>query len=77
MKTGSVFKINKTQAVRLPMETRFPEEVKNVTVRVFGNERILTPVENSWDSFFQGGLEVSKDFMEERASQAQSERESL
>ena len=77
MKTGSVFRTNKTQAVRLPADSRFPEDVKKVTVRVIGNERILTPVENSWDSFFNSGLEVSDDFMQERASQDQNERESF
>ncbi|MCM8527587.1 MAG: antitoxin [Lentisphaeraceae bacterium] len=75
MKVGSVFKTNKTQAVRLPIDSRFPEDVKKVTVRVVGNERILTPVDNSWDSFFKGDLEVSDDFMQERASQDQNERE--
>ena len=52
MVTGSVFVNNRTQAVRLPAETRFPDDVKKVTVRVLGKERILTPVENAWDSFF-------------------------
>lgn len=52
MSTGSVFVNNRTQAVRLPTEVRFPETVKKVTVRVVGKDRILSPVENTWDSFF-------------------------
>ncbi|EEP94952.1 Possible virulence-associated protein [Yersinia aldovae ATCC 35236] len=54
---------------------RFPENVKSVTVRAVGNERILSPVENSWDSFFFNSPRVSDDFLTERAEQHQSERE--
>jgi antitoxin VapB len=77
MSTGSVFVNNRTQAVRLPAETRFPENVKKVTVRVVGRDRVLSPVENSWDSFFLSEERVSDDFMTERASQEQREREAF
>lgn len=77
MSTGSVFVNNRTQAVRLPAETRFPENVKKVTVRVVGQDRVLSPVENSWDSFFLSEQYVSDDFMTERASQEQPEREAF
>ena len=74
---GTVFVNNRTQAVRLPAETRFPESVKKVIVRVVGNERVLSPVDNLWDSFFMTSEGVSDDFMNERASQVQPEREAL
>lgn len=77
MSTGSVFVNNRTQAVRLPADTRFPEGVKQVTVRVVGKDRILSPVENTWDSFFLSEECVSNDFMQERASQEQPEREAF
>ncbi|MDX2506304.1 MAG: type II toxin-antitoxin system VapB family antitoxin [Gammaproteobacteria bacterium] len=77
MATGSVFVNNRTQAIRLPTATRFPDEVKKVTVRVLGKDRILSPVESTWDSFFLSEDHVSDDFMEQRASQEQSERESF
>ena len=77
MSTGSVFVNNRTQAVRLPADTRFPEGVKQVTVRVVGKDRILSPVENTWDSFFLSEERVSNDFMQERASQEQPEREAF
>ncbi len=77
MDNGTVFKNNSTQAVRLPVEARFPEDVKKVTVRVIGHERILTPIQHSWDSFFLQGANVSDDFMTERANQQQSEREAF
>lgn len=77
MDTGTVFKNNNTQAVRLPVEARFPDDVKKVAVRVVGKDRILTPVANSWDSFFLQGTAVTDDFMTERASQEQQEREAF
>jgi antitoxin VapB len=77
MALGSVFENNRTQAVRLPIETRFPEGVKKVVVRVVGLERIISPASNTWDSFFLSKDSVSDDFMTERSSQHQSEREPL
>jgi antitoxin VapB len=77
MPTGSVFVNNRTQAVRLPAETRFPDDVKQVLVRVVGQDRVLSPITNTWDSFFMVEEGVSDDFMSERASQEQSERESF
>jgi len=77
MALGSVFENNRTQAVRLPVETRFPEGVKKVIVRVVGLDRIISPINNAWDSFFLSKEGVSDDFITERASQDQSDRESL
>ena len=77
MSTGSVFVNNDTQAVRLPADTRFPDDVKQVNVRIVGKDRVLSPVDNTWDSFFLSEEHVSDDFMEERASQKQSEREAF
>lgn len=75
MSQGTVFTSNRTQNVRIPADVRFPDDVKNVIVRAVGKERILVPVENAWDSFFLEGSGVSDDFMNERASQEQAERE--
>ncbi len=77
MSTGSVFVNNRTQAVRLPADTRFPSDVKHVNVRVVGKDRILSPVDSTWDSFFLADDRVSEDFMEDRASQEQVEREAF
>lgn len=74
---GTVFVNNRTQAVRLPLDVRLPEGVHKVEVRARGNERIIAPLGQTWDSFFQGGPEVSEDFMSERASQDQPERDAL
>ena len=77
MPIGAVFVHNHTQAVRLPADTRFPDEVKHVTVRVVGKDRVLSPVDSAWDSFFSSEEGVSDDFLEERASQEQAEREAF
>jgi antitoxin VapB len=77
MATGSIFKNNKTQSVRLPADTRFPDSVKRVNVRVVGVDRVLSPIDNTWDTFFLSKSTVSDDFMLERASQEQPERELL
>lgn len=76
MTASTVFTHNRTQAVRLPAEVQFPEEVKKVVVRFAGRERIISPVGAVWDSFFLGGSNIpTDDFMNERASQDQPARE--
>lgn len=75
MSEGTVFVNNRTQAVRLPVDSRFPENVKKVVVRIVGKDRVLSPVENAWDTFFLSDDGVSDDFIMERASQTQPERE--
>lgn len=77
MSTSTVFTNNRSQAIRLPADMRLPTFVKRVNVRARGLERIITPVENTWDSFFLDGPAVPDDFLPERASQEQAERESL
>ncbi|TYG33531.1 antitoxin [Lonepinella koalarum] len=77
MVEASVFMTNRTQAVRLPAEVRFDENVKKVAVRVVGQERILTPLDQMWESFFLSPNKVSDDFMNERDQGVQPERESF
>jgi antitoxin VapB len=75
--TTTVFTNNRSQAVRLPAEVRLPENVKKVTVRAMGMSRIISPVGSTWTEFFQQGPQASDDFLAERATQAQAEREAL
>ena len=80
MSSTTVFTNNRSQAVRLPADARFPDSVKKVQVRVVGADRVISPVEQAWDSFFhpeQANAGVTDDFMADRASQAQPDRESL
>ncbi|OYY17218.1 MAG: antitoxin [Polynucleobacter sp. 24-46-87] len=73
----TVFTNNRSQAVRLPAEARLPDDVKKVIVRIRGRERIITPLENTWDNFFLSGPSVSNDFMNERGEQKPVKREDL
>ena len=74
MATGSVFQNNRTQAVRLPAGTRFPGSVKKVRVRVLGCDRVLSPLDQTWDSFFL--VDDDEDIRIERGKQGnQKERE--
>lgn len=74
MTYASVFYNNRTQAVRLPADMRFDDTVKKVIIRKVGNERILMPVENVWDSFFDNpAFKVDESF--QRGEQISSQRE--
>ena len=63
MSASTVFTNNRTQAVRLPADLRFPDSVKKVEVRAVGNERIIAPADQAWDSFFLGTNLTSADFI--------------
>ena len=76
MTSSTVFMNNRTQAVRLPADMRFEKNIKKVTVRKQGTDRIISPEGASWDSFFLGyAPAVSQDFMEERDPGWQPARE--
>ena len=77
MAISTVFTNNRTQAVRLPAELRLPDNVKKVEIRARGKDRIISPVGHRWDDFFLNGPSVSDDFMNERSSQTQAQREEL
>ena len=77
MSITTVFTNNRSQAVRLPADVRLPEGVKKVQVRARGVDRIISPVGHTWDEFFLNGPKASDDFLGERASQQQAEREAL
>jgi antitoxin VapB len=77
MVATTLFINNRTQAVRLPVELRLPSDVKRVDIRARGVERIISPLNQSWDSFFKDGPLPTADFMTERASQSQTERERI
>lgn len=74
---STVFTNNRTQAVRLPVDLRFPDSVKKVEVRAVGHERIIAPADRAWDSFFLGANLPSEDFMSVRAGQEQVDRETF
>ena len=49
---SSIFKSNRSQAVRLPKDIAFADSVKQVAVWRHGNQRILAPADAVWDTFF-------------------------
>lgn len=77
MSISTVFTNNRSQAVRLPADVRLPEGVKKVHMRARGVDRIISPEGHAWDEFFLNGPKASEDFLTERATQQQAEREGL
>jgi antitoxin VapB len=73
---ASLFKSNKSQALRLPKPVAYPETVRQVDIVVQGRARIITPAGESWDSWFDGEG-VSNDFMENRDQPEHQEREAF
>jgi len=72
----TLFKSNKTQAVRLPKPVALPDSIKKVEIIAIGNTRIITPAGASWDHWFDGPG-VSDDFMLDRDQPADQKRETL
>jgi antitoxin VapB len=48
----TLFKSNRTQAVRLPRDVGFPDDIREVTIIRDGKRRIIAPADSSWDDFF-------------------------
>lgn len=72
----TLFKSNKSQAIRLPKPVALPDSIKKVDIVAIGNTRIITPAGESWDQWFDGPG-VSADFMIERDQPAGQTRETL
>ena len=65
MSRSTVFKSNKTQAVRLPKAVAFPENVKKVEIIAKGSARVILPAGGTWADFF-AGPRLDDDFLEQR-----------
>ncbi len=65
MQRASLFKSNKSQAVRLPKAVAYPDSVKQVDIVAIGRARLIAPAGESWDSWFDD-VGVSDDFMADR-----------
>ncbi|MEM0911931.1 MAG: type II toxin-antitoxin system VapB family antitoxin [Pseudomonadota bacterium] len=70
----TIFKSNKSQAVRLPKAVEMPKNIKNVDIVAQGNNRIISPAGTAWDAWFEGES-VSDDFMGNRDQPIPQERE--
>lgn len=69
MPRTTVFRNNRSQAVRLPKAVSFSEDVRAVEVIAVGRDRLISPADAVWDGFFDGPS-VSEDFMEDRNQSA-------
>lgn len=72
----TVFKSNKTQAIRLPKPVALPDTIKSVDIVAIGNIRIITPAGESWDQWFDS-RGVSDDLMLDRDQPTDQQREAL
>ena len=56
---ATVFKSNRSQAVRLPKAVAFPDDVKELRVIREGNGLLLVPADAVWDDFLKGpGIDI-------------------
>ena len=76
-KRASIFRNGSNQAVRLPQELRFPENVKEVRIRKQGDALLLSPVRSDWSSFFALQIDVPDDFLADRRDTPPQSREPL
>lgn len=76
MDQGAVFKSNRSQAVRIPKAVALPADVTRVDIVAIGRARLLVPVGESWDTWFEGES-VTADFLKEREQPASQMREAL
>jgi len=72
----TVFKSNQTQAVRLPKAVALPDSIKKVDIVAVGNVRIISPMGESWNQWFEAEG-VSDDFMMQREQPKDQEREAF
>lgn len=76
MEHTTLFKSNRSQAVRLPKAIAFPDDVREVSIIKAGKARIIVPAAAAWDVWFDGPG-VSADFMSERDQPQDQQRESF
>jgi antitoxin VapB len=73
MAHSTLFKSNRSQAVRIPKDLEFDPKVKLVSIRKIGNTRVVAPINRSWDDFFNSpGVKLPK-----RAQPKTQKRESF
>lgn len=76
MTEASVFKSNRSQAIRLPKQMALPEDVRKVEIYRSGHALVIVPAGRRWDDFFDAEP-VSSDFMSERTQPAIQERDAF
>lgn len=77
MTRSTVFKSNRSQAVRIPKQVAFPDDVHQVEVIKIGHSRLVSPVGKRWDDFFARESRASDDFLATREQPSLEKREDL
>ena len=75
MQTAKLFKIGRSQVVRLPKEFRFSGD--DVYIKKYQGIVMLLPMESPWTSLVDSLDRFSSDFMDERNQPDQQRRASL
>jgi antitoxin VapB len=65
MARSTVFKTNRTQAVRIPKDLAFPDDVKEVEITRDGEKLIVVPTQGGWAEYFRTRIPLSDDFPED------------
>ena len=52
MTSTTLFRSNRSQAVRLPKDVAFPEGIREVNILRDGARRVIVPADAVWDDFF-------------------------
>jgi antitoxin VapB len=74
MSRSTVFKNNKTQAIRVPKALAFPDDVKEVEIKREGNNLVVMPIrKTSWAAFF-ALPRIDDDFLNDREQPPMQER---
>ncbi len=61
MTRTTLFQTNRSQAVRLPKDVAFPENVREVSIVRDGARRIIVPADAVWDDFFDApGIDLGE-----------------
>jgi antitoxin VapB len=74
---ASIFRNGANQAVRLPQELRFSDEVKEVRIRKQGDALLISPIKPNWATFFSIAMDVPEDFLGHTDGSAPQSRDPL
>lgn len=77
VKRASIFRNGSNQAVRLPQDLRFPDDIKEVRIRRQGDGLLISPVRPDWASFFAIDVSVPEDFLSSRDDSPPQQRRPL
>ena len=73
----TVFRNNRTQAVRLPKDVALPDDVSIVDITAVGDARVITPAGGAVDFWFEHGTSVTADFLATRDEAPMQQRAAL